>query len=145
LKALEKLRELLERAQELADLLNEVRDFLDRCRDLALSRIECGRARVSFYWGEDPPRPLALQVWDLLSGDGRWRGAKYVEVRREGLSLCELGYTTTLRRERPIDSLPEWAEEAVERHLSEVEGRIREIGEAIERLKAVVATIRLLS
>jgi hypothetical protein len=131
LKALEKLRELLEKAQELADLIHEVEGFLAKCRELAQSRIECGRARVSFYWGERPPRPLALQVWDLLSGDREWTviGAKYVEVRRE----------------RPIDSLPEWAEEAVERHLSEVEERIRRMDEAMERLKAVLATLRLIS
>jgi hypothetical protein len=144
LKALEKLRELLERAQELADLINEVEGFLDKCRELAKSRIECGRAMVSFYWGEGLPRPLALQIWPL-SGDRNWTamGARYVEVRRERLSLWEKGFRWM--RERPIESLPEWAEEAVERHLSEVEERIRRMDVAMERLKAVLATFRLLS
>jgi hypothetical protein len=145
LKALEKLRELLEKAQELADLINEVEGFLAKCRELAQSRIECGRARVSFYWGERPPRPLALQVWDLLSGDREWTviGAKYVEVQRGELSLCEVGFRRV--RKRPIDSLPEWAEEAVERHLSEVEERVRKMDVAMERLKAVLAMLRLIS
>ena len=143
MKALEKLRELLEKAQELADLINEVEGFLDKCRELAKSRIECGRAMVSFYWGESPPRPLALQIWP--TGDRNWTamGARYVEVRREGLSLWERGFRWM--RERPIDSLPEWAEEAVGRHLSEVEEMIRRMDVAMERLKAVLATFRLLS
>jgi len=144
LKALEKLRELLEKAQDLADLIREVEGFLAMCRELALSRIDCDKAMVSFYWGESPPRPLALQIWPL-SGDGK-RGAMgtmYVEVRREGLSLWEEGFRWI--RERSIESLPKWAEEAVERHLSEVEERIRRMDVAMERLKAVLATFRLLS